>query len=227
MSGDVSAPTTSSFDAVLAINKATGQRAEPGSTVTIYEPGDTTKTPLALADPTGLAIPNPVAVTADGFLPPFQHDTVGRVAWEGGGVSSFISAHESYVLRAEEAAAAAQDAAATAASTVQTEFEEQTVRAETAAADAATSAQAATDAAALVDAPADSNMALLVEGPDTQTRTKPYTDLRLRSGDLFVFGGPSRFAYHGVPKIYPGTADPACGLASGRLNLTMRVTGLA
>lgn len=62
---------------------------------------------------------------------------------------------------------------------------------------------------------------------NTQTRTKPYTDLRLRSGDLFVFGGPSRFAYHGVPKIYPGTADPACGLASGRLNLTMRVTGQA
>jgi DNA oxidative demethylase len=62
---------------------------------------------------------------------------------------------------------------------------------------------------------------------NTQTRTKPYSDLRLRSGDLFVFGGPSRFAYHGVPKIYPGTADPACGLASGRLNLTMRVTGLA
>ena len=62
---------------------------------------------------------------------------------------------------------------------------------------------------------------------NTQTRTKPYTDLRLRSGDLFVFGGPSRFAYHGVPKIFPGTADPACGLASGRLNLTMRVTGLA
>jgi alkylated DNA repair protein (DNA oxidative demethylase) len=59
------------------------------------------------------------------------------------------------------------------------------------------------------------------------TRTRPYTDLRLRSGDLFVFGGPSRFAYHGVPKTYPGTADPECGLASGRLNVTMRVTGLA
>ncbi|MFD1214316.1 alpha-ketoglutarate-dependent dioxygenase AlkB family protein [Arthrobacter sp. GCM10027362] len=62
---------------------------------------------------------------------------------------------------------------------------------------------------------------------NTTTRTKPYTDLRLRSGDLFVFGGPARFAYHGVPRIYPGTADPACGLASGRLNLTLRVTGLA
>ncbi|MEV0234198.1 hypothetical protein [Nonomuraea sp. NPDC050786] len=39
-------------------------------------------------------------------------------------------------------------------------------------------------------------------------------------------GGPSRFAYHGVPKVYPGTGDPATGPASGRLDITMRVTGL-
>jgi DNA oxidative demethylase len=61
---------------------------------------------------------------------------------------------------------------------------------------------------------------------NTTTRTKPYTDVELASGDLFVFGGPSRFAYHGVPKVYPGTGDPATGLARGRLNITMRVTGL-
>ncbi|MEV4113215.1 alpha-ketoglutarate-dependent dioxygenase AlkB [Nonomuraea sp. NPDC049695] len=61
---------------------------------------------------------------------------------------------------------------------------------------------------------------------NTETRGRPYTDVELASGDLFVFGGPSRFAYHGVPKVYPGTGDPATGLASGRLNITMRVTGL-
>lgn len=61
---------------------------------------------------------------------------------------------------------------------------------------------------------------------NTESRGRPYTDVELRSGDLFVFGGPSRFAYHGVPKLLPGTADPACGLARGRLNLTLRVTGL-
>ncbi|GLU48270.1 alpha-ketoglutarate-dependent dioxygenase AlkB family protein [Nocardiopsis ansamitocini] len=61
---------------------------------------------------------------------------------------------------------------------------------------------------------------------NTETRTKPYTDVELHSGDLFVFGGPSRLAYHGVPKTFPGTADPATGLKSGRLNITMRVTGL-
>jgi alkylated DNA repair protein (DNA oxidative demethylase) len=60
-----------------------------------------------------------------------------------------------------------------------------------------------------------------------QHRGRPYTDVELRSGDLFVFGGPSRFAYHGVPKILAGTADPACGLSSGRLNITLRVTGLS
>ncbi|WP_431771186.1 alpha-ketoglutarate-dependent dioxygenase AlkB family protein [Streptomyces cucumeris] len=61
---------------------------------------------------------------------------------------------------------------------------------------------------------------------NTGTRTKPYTDLELASGDLFVFGGASRYAFHGVPRILPGTGDPATGLTAGRLNVTMRVTGL-
>lgn len=61
---------------------------------------------------------------------------------------------------------------------------------------------------------------------NTETRTRPYTDIELASGDLFVFGGPSRYIYHGVPKVHEHTADPATGLTSGRLNITMRVTGL-
>ncbi|MFD7613270.1 alpha-ketoglutarate-dependent dioxygenase AlkB family protein [Streptomyces sp. NPDC059828] len=60
---------------------------------------------------------------------------------------------------------------------------------------------------------------------NTDNRGKPYTDVELASGDLFVFGGASRFAYHGVPKVHPGTADPALGL-TGRLNITLRETGL-
>jgi alkylated DNA repair protein (DNA oxidative demethylase) len=61
---------------------------------------------------------------------------------------------------------------------------------------------------------------------NTETRTKPYTDIELASGDLFVFGGPSRHIYHAVPKTLPGTADPTTGLTTGRLNITLRVTGL-
>lgn len=60
---------------------------------------------------------------------------------------------------------------------------------------------------------------------NTESRGRPWTDVRLESGDLFVFGGPSRFAYHGVMKTFPGTADSALGL-NGRLNITLRVTGL-
>ncbi|MFE4332778.1 alpha-ketoglutarate-dependent dioxygenase AlkB family protein [Streptomyces sp. NPDC056831] len=61
---------------------------------------------------------------------------------------------------------------------------------------------------------------------NTENRGKPYTDVELASGDLFVFGGPSRFAFHGVPKVRPGTAGPATGMSRGRLNLTLRETGL-
>ncbi|GAA2439309.1 alpha-ketoglutarate-dependent dioxygenase AlkB family protein [Streptomyces mauvecolor] len=61
---------------------------------------------------------------------------------------------------------------------------------------------------------------------NSENRGRPYTDVELSSGDLFVFGGPARFAYHGVPKVMPETGDPATGLNSGRLNITLRETGL-
>ncbi|WP_055533204.1 alpha-ketoglutarate-dependent dioxygenase AlkB family protein [Streptomyces graminilatus] len=60
---------------------------------------------------------------------------------------------------------------------------------------------------------------------NTETRTRPYTDVELRGGDLFVFGGASRLAYHGVPRVYEGTAPPESGLTRGRLNITLRVSG--
>jgi len=59
------------------------------------------------------------------------------------------------------------------------------------------------------------------------SRGRPYTDVELESGDLFVFGGPARLAYHGVPRTISGTGDPRIGLPSGRLNITLRESGLA
>lgn len=61
---------------------------------------------------------------------------------------------------------------------------------------------------------------------NTDHRNKPYEDIELASGDLFVFGGASRLAYHGVTKVLPGTAPAGCGLDSGRINITLRETGL-
>ncbi|MEU9236370.1 alpha-ketoglutarate-dependent dioxygenase AlkB family protein [Streptomyces subrutilus] len=60
---------------------------------------------------------------------------------------------------------------------------------------------------------------------NTASRGRPYQDVRLRSGDLFVFGHSSRLAYHGVPKVLPGTGPQGLGL-TGRLNITLRVGGL-
>jgi alkylated DNA repair protein (DNA oxidative demethylase) len=61
---------------------------------------------------------------------------------------------------------------------------------------------------------------------NTRNRNRPWTDAELESGDLFVFGGPSRLAYHGVPKTIPGTSPAGIGLPSGRLNITLRESGL-
>lgn len=41
-----------------------------------------------------------------------------------------------------------------------------------------------------------------------------------------VCGGPARLAYHGVTTIIPGTAPEGCGLAEGRISVTLRATGL-
>ncbi|MEU3061794.1 alpha-ketoglutarate-dependent dioxygenase AlkB family protein [Streptomyces subrutilus] len=60
---------------------------------------------------------------------------------------------------------------------------------------------------------------------NTANRGRPYRDVELRSGDLFVFGEASRLAYHGVPKVLPGTGPQGLGL-TGRLNITLRVGGL-
>jgi alkylated DNA repair protein (DNA oxidative demethylase) len=53
------------------------------------------------------------------------------------------------------------------------------------------------------------------------TRKEPLQPLFLESGDVFVFGGPSRLRYHGVSRIVPGSAHPALEMA-GRFNLTFR-----
>lgn len=52
-------------------------------------------------------------------------------------------------------------------------------------------------------------------------RRDPVESYLLESGDVFVFGGPSRLRYHGVARILPASGPPALGL-DGRFNLTFR-----
>lgn len=52
------------------------------------------------------------------------------------------------------------------------------------------------------------------------TRRGPTQSLRLRSGDILMFGGPARLAFHGIDHLFDGTSRLVPG--SGRLNLTLR-----
>ena len=52
-------------------------------------------------------------------------------------------------------------------------------------------------------------------------RRDPVESYLLESGDVFVFGGPSRLRYHGVSRIVSGSGPAAFGL-NGRFNLTFR-----
>jgi alkylated DNA repair protein (DNA oxidative demethylase) len=44
--------------------------------------------------------------------------------------------------------------------------------------------------------------------------------VKLRSGDVLMFGGPARLAYHGIDRVLPGTSRLIPG--GGRINLTLR-----
>jgi alkylated DNA repair protein (DNA oxidative demethylase) len=51
-------------------------------------------------------------------------------------------------------------------------------------------------------------------------RRHPTQSLKLRSGDVLVFGGPARLMYHGVDRIAAGSSGLVPG--GGRINLTLR-----
>lgn len=48
----------------------------------------------------------------------------------------------------------------------------------------------------------------------------PTKSVRLASGDVLMFGGPARLAYHGIDRILPGTSTLIPD--GGRINLTLR-----
>ena len=54
-----------------------------------------------------------------------------------------------------------------------------------------------------------------------QTRNAQTKSVKLNSGDVVLLEGPSRMAFHGVDRIYPGTSTLL--KRDGRINLTLRV----
>ncbi len=53
-----------------------------------------------------------------------------------------------------------------------------------------------------------------------ETRRGPTRSVPLSSGDVVMFGGPARLAYHGIDRIKPGSSALVPG--GGRINLTLR-----
>ena len=53
-----------------------------------------------------------------------------------------------------------------------------------------------------------------------ETRRGPTHSVKLSSGDVVMFGGVARLAYHGIDRIRPGTSSLIPG--GGRINLTLR-----
>jgi DNA oxidative demethylase len=52
------------------------------------------------------------------------------------------------------------------------------------------------------------------------SRKGPTKSLKLRSGDVLMFGGPARLAYHGIDRVVAGSSSLVPG--GGRVNLTLR-----
>ncbi len=51
-------------------------------------------------------------------------------------------------------------------------------------------------------------------------RNDPTRSVKLESGDVLVFGGEARLAFHGIDRVYPGTSTLLP--QGGRINLTLR-----
>ena len=52
------------------------------------------------------------------------------------------------------------------------------------------------------------------------TRRGPTRSVPLSSGDVVMFGGPARLAYHGIDRVRPDSSTLVPG--GGRINLTLR-----
>ncbi|MDQ1053162.1 lysophospholipase L1-like esterase [Arthrobacter sp. SORGH_AS 212] len=103
------------YDPIFAQDPDNPQVVASNASITIYDPQDPAKTPIAITDPTGSPLPNPITVDARGNGPAFQHPTLDRVAWFGAGFTNYFTAYEGMKDEAVAARSAAQDAANQAA----------------------------------------------------------------------------------------------------------------
>lgn len=125
------------YETQLVLNADATSVLVKDSVVTIYDASDTGMvSPLALVDTAGVGLPNPLPVTAQGFLPAFQA-TVPQVLWAGAGFFGYLNSYQGLLNEMGDARAAAANSALNALNAK--------VAAEAAAAAASTPSDAAVD----------------------------------------------------------------------------------
>ena len=105
------------FDMQLVVDPLSPENVIRGGATTIYDPADTAgTTPLALKDPSGVPLPNPLTSNAYGFTSPFIA-TIPKVKWKSGNFDGFFYSYDGLRDEAVAARAAAESAASTAGAT--------------------------------------------------------------------------------------------------------------
>ncbi|MDI2019610.1 GDSL-type esterase/lipase family protein [Paenarthrobacter nicotinovorans] len=150
--------------------------AAPGSVarnaaISFYAATDTAGTALlALKDPSGNPLANPLTTTPDGFVPALIAPA-DEVRWEGGGFHGFLTSYEGLKAEAVSAVAAANEAAASAAGAAANAAEAVASALAGAVSEAEAAAESAAAAAGLVGAPADTAIAAAITAAGSATKT--------------------------------------------------------
>jgi lysophospholipase L1-like esterase len=202
------------FDAVFAVDPNNPANIAKNASITIFDPADPTQAPIAITDPTGVPLPNPMTLDAAGMGPAYQHATLARVGWKGAGFVGYFTSYEGMfneTVAAKEAAQAAVSEAATAGADAAAVASAALAGA---VADAEAASTAAAASAALVGAPADTAIAAAINGTGTATKTALSATYATKAelADLPVggeTGGPASIPAFGVgtvplPRFYAG-----------------------
>jgi lysophospholipase L1-like esterase len=96
------------YDPIFAADPNNPATVAKDATITIFDPADAAKAPVAITDPTGSPLANPLKVNAAGFGPAFQHPTLARVGWMGAGFVGYFTSYEGMLNETVAAKASAQ-----------------------------------------------------------------------------------------------------------------------
>lgn len=103
------------FDPIFAVDPNNPATVAKNASITIFDPADPNQAPIAIQDPTGVPLPNPMTVDASGMGPAYQHPTLARVGWKGAGFVGYFTSYEGMFNETVAAKDAAQSAVGEAA----------------------------------------------------------------------------------------------------------------